>query len=158
MGARNSLKIYIAGPLYTEGERWYLERIDQVCRNLGFETYLPHRDAGICPPSGEGGEVFFQADLQELREADLVVAVLNGQSIDPGTAWEMGFAYSRGCQIVGIFEDTRIHDPRANINLMIYYSTELCNTMNALEEKLRLFKARFSNTNGEQEHEKTPEK
>lgn len=149
MGTRDSLKIYIAGPLYTEGERWYLEHIDQVCRDLGFETYLPHRDAGICPPSGEGGEVFFQADLHELREADLVVAVLNGQSIDPGTAWEMGFAYARGLPIIGIFEDTRIYDPRANINLMIYHSTELCNSMDSLKEKLILFKSRLLNASGE---------
>lgn len=146
MVPQKALKIYIAGPLYNEGERWYLERIDKLCRDLGFETYLPHRDAGICPPSGEGGKFFFEADRQKLLEADLIVAVLNGSSIDPGTAWEMGFAYARGCRIIGIFEDTRIYNPEANINLMIYYSTDLCDSINSLEAKLRLLK---NSMNGE---------
>lgn len=137
MDSKEQNKIYIAGPLYNEGERWFLEQIDQLCRRLGFDTYLPHRDAGLCPASGEGGESFFQADWKELERVDLVVAVLNGPSIDPGTAWEIGFAYARGCRIIGVVDDTRIFDPQANINLMIYHSVELCTSVTDLEEKLR---------------------
>ena len=35
---------YIAGPLFDEGERWFVERLDAIARDAGFETFLPHRD------------------------------------------------------------------------------------------------------------------
>jgi len=41
------VKIYIAGPLCDEKNRDFLEQIDKICKDLGFETFLPHRDAGL---------------------------------------------------------------------------------------------------------------
>ena len=38
------MKAYIAGPLFDDGERWWIERVDQVVREAGFTTFLPHRD------------------------------------------------------------------------------------------------------------------
>jgi len=65
-------KIYVAGPLFTEGERWLLEKIDAVCREAGYETYLPHRDAGVFDRDSDSSP-FFQQDLLRLQEADVVV-------------------------------------------------------------------------------------
>jgi nucleoside 2-deoxyribosyltransferase len=136
-GSKKTKKVYIAGPLFTSGERWYLEYIDQICRQAGFETYLPHRDAGLCPPSGEGGKFFFNEDLKKLDEVDLLVAVLNGCEVDSGTAWEVGYAYARGRPILGIYDDKRVSDPQANFNPMLYYSVDLCDSMECLEKKLK---------------------
>jgi len=142
------LKVYIAGPLHNEGERWYLESIDSLCRDLGYETYLPHRDAGLCSPSGDGCEFFFQRDWHALDEVDMLVAVLNGPEVDPGTAWEVGYAFARSCPIFGLYEDTRISDPKASINLMIYNSaTILCNSKELLREKLITFMNEHSEAN-----------
>lgn len=127
---------YIAGPLFTEGDRWYLEYIDDRCAALGYATYLPHRDAGLSPPSGEGTRFFFEADIDALIEADLVVAVLHGPDVESGTAWEMGYAYARGTPIVAIVDDTRVADPAVNINLMIYHSADVCTSVDELVEKL----------------------
>jgi len=129
-------RAYIAGPLFTEGDRWYLERIDEGCAALGYSTYLPHRDAGLSPASGEGTDYFFAADLDALLEADVVVAVLNGPDVDAGVAWEIGYAYARETPIVGIVDDTRVADPSVNINLMIYHSVDICTSLNQLTEKL----------------------
>jgi len=131
------IRVYIAGPLFNDGERWYLERIDAMCRRLGLDTYLPHRDAGLCPASGDGGEFYFRTDWAQLRQVNLVIAVLNGSCIDPGTAWEIGYAYAEGCPVIGVFDDTRIDNPQASINLMIYHSVELCDSLQALEARLR---------------------
>ncbi|MEK9162564.1 MAG: nucleoside 2-deoxyribosyltransferase [Chloroflexota bacterium] len=131
------MKIYIAGPLFNAGERWYLENIDRVCHEAGFETYLPHRDAGLVPPSGDGNEFFFNEDRKQLNECDVVVAVLNGVTTDPGTAWEIGYAHAIKCPIIAIYDDKRIADPKANINPMIYCSVEMCKTMEELKEKLK---------------------
>ena len=35
---------YIAGPLFNEGERWFVEKICALAEGAGFETFLPHRD------------------------------------------------------------------------------------------------------------------
>ena len=40
-------KIYVAGPLCEEEGRKFLEKIERLCKELGFETFLPHRDAGL---------------------------------------------------------------------------------------------------------------
>ena len=41
------MKVYIAGPLCNKEERIFSEKIDKICKNLGFGTFLPHRDAGL---------------------------------------------------------------------------------------------------------------
>lgn len=128
--------IYIAGPLYNSGERYYLECIDDICRECEFETYLPHRDSGLAPANGSVTEPFFRGDVEALERADLVVAILNGADVDSGTAWEMGFAYAKGKVILGICDDTRIDEPLAGINLMITSSAKIFKTLNALEIEL----------------------
>ncbi len=113
--------IYIAGPLFTPEQRALLERIDQICRDVGFTTYLPHRDAGVFDREGDA-RPFFEGDLRALQAADAVVAVLDGCDVDSGTAWEMGYAYALGRPIVGYVSDVRIARPAQQINPMIYHS------------------------------------
>jgi len=117
-------KVYVAGPLFTEGQRWLLERIDALCRESGFDTYLPHRDAGLYDRDSDSS-FFFQQDLRQLQEADVVVAVLNGDDVDSGTAWEMGYFYAiKGGPIVGYVNDTRRPHPRAQLNPMVVGSLQ----------------------------------
>jgi len=81
---------------------------------LGFSTYLPHRNAGLAKPYTI--KEIFQKDLESLKSAELVVVVLNGASVDDGTAWEMGYAYALNTPIIGIIEDVRIRDPQLDVN------------------------------------------
>ena len=37
---------YIAGPLFDDHEREYLVKIAEIVESFGFNTFLPHRDAG----------------------------------------------------------------------------------------------------------------
>ena len=130
-------KIYIAGPLFTEGQRWLLERIDALCQDMGYDTYLPHRDAGLFDRDGDSSP-FFQQDLLRLQEADVVVAVLNGSDVDSGTAWEMGHFYALGRNaIIGYLHDSRFPHPRAQLNPMIFNSLQtLVHDLDALTEAL----------------------
>ena len=41
------MKVYIAGPLCTEQDRKFAEKIDELCKKLKLETFLPHRDVGL---------------------------------------------------------------------------------------------------------------
>ncbi len=134
-------KIYVAGPLFTEGQRWLLERVDAVCRAHGFETYLPHRDAGLYDRDSDSS-FFFQQDLRQLQEADAVVAVLNGDDVDSGTAWEMGYFYAiKGGPIVGYVNDTRRPHPKAQLNPMVVGCLQaLVEDLDALADALEQLK------------------
>jgi len=41
------MRIYIAGKLRNDNERDFLEKLAKLCEDLGFETFLPHRDVGL---------------------------------------------------------------------------------------------------------------
>lgn len=101
-----SRKAYIAGPLFNMHERWYLERIDKVCRSCGLDTFLPHRDTHFDSEVDVIG--IFEADLKGLLGVDLVVALLDGQDIDSGTCVELGIAFNslHPPAIVGITTDS----------------------------------------------------
>ena len=79
--------VYIAGPLFDDHERRYLEDIDAVFERKEYETFLPHRDAGLV--EGEFTDKLkkdiFTTDINALEKADIVVALLTGRDVDSGT-------------------------------------------------------------------------
>lgn len=131
--------VYIAGPLFTEGDRWYLEKIDLLCKKNGLSTYLPHRDAGLCPAGEKGTLYFFEEDYKNLDSASLIIAVLHGADIDSGTAWEIGYAYANKKTIFAIAEDIRIAGDITKINLMISNSSEIYFEFNKLEHAVQKY-------------------
>lgn len=80
-----TLRAYVAGPLFDEGERWFIEKVEELVAECGFVTFLPHRDN---PPKDEHNvrEIFLN-DKRGIDECDVVVANLNGITTDDGTAW-----------------------------------------------------------------------
>ena len=97
-------KVYIAGPLFDDHERDYLEKIASSLEATGYQTFLPHRDAGLV--EGEFTEIkkseIFDIDMNALNDADIVVALLTGRDVDSGTAAEVGIAYTQGKRLIGI--------------------------------------------------------
>lgn len=110
-------KAYIAGPLFNEHERWYLEQIEKVVSGCGLDTFLPHRDTHFASEVDVIG--IFEADLRGLLGVDLLVALLDGQDIDSGTCVELGVAFNslHPPAIVGITTD---NIRRAYSNAMPY--------------------------------------
>ena len=102
--------IYIAGPLFNDHERTYLELIAAELEDSGYKCFLPHRDqSGIDESELEGTNLsqdtkdkIFNADLTALKKADLTVALVTGQDIDSGTAAEIGFTYANDRPIIAI--------------------------------------------------------
>lgn len=133
------IKAYIAGPLFNEGERWFDEQIDQCVREAGFSTFLPHRDGKegkIKGPENISG--IFREDRDAVDGSDIVIANLNGITIDDGTAWEIGYAYARGKHIVGIYTDWRLSFKYQTVNLMIECSlNKLVRSMDELRVYLK---------------------
>ena len=85
---------YIAGPLFDEGERWFIESIDELVRRAGFDTFLPHRDNP--PKTADNVQLIYENDRSAIDRCDVVVANLNGITTDDGTAWELGYAFALG--------------------------------------------------------------
>lgn len=116
------MKAYIAGPLFNDSERWYVEQVDKIARDLGYDTFLPHRDGKELLPAVRDINSIFTLDRDQVDSSDLVIANLNGVEVDDGTAWEIGYAYAKDKHIIGIHNDMRHHSHNQFINLMIQCS------------------------------------
>jgi len=109
-------KIYIAGPLFNDHEKNYLESIAFELERNGYDCFLPHRDQ---PPevkesdlkgtdmSQEIKDLIFKTDLDALDAADLTVALLTGQDIDSGTSAEIGHTYAKEKPVIAINANER---------------------------------------------------
>ena len=95
---------YIAGPLFDDHEREYLVKIAEIVESFGFNTFLPHRDAGLVTGdfTHEKKVKVFDVDMKYLEPADLVVALLTGRDVDSGTAAEIGYAYKASKKLIGV--------------------------------------------------------
>ena len=130
------MKIYVAGKLWEENDRIKVEEIDKFLQDLGHETYLPHRDAGVYE-EGMDPEPIFKKDRDYVDWCDLVVAFLDWQGISSGTAWELGYAYAKKKKVIGVVEDKKSLDKKFRICVMCFNKdVELVESMEELKEKL----------------------
>ena len=117
-------KIYLSGPLFSRGEIAWGERVKRFLEDRldGVRIIWPHE---IVPSSSKSAEIF-SANLHALNECDIMVALLDGSSVDDGTAWEMGYFFMQGKKILGIRTDFRRAGETDNsrVNLMIECSCQ----------------------------------
>ncbi len=132
---------YVAGPLFNAAERAQAEGVDGICRRAGFATFLPHRDGGLVGLRGRTPASVFRADVAALRQADAIVAVLNGPAVDPGTAWEIGYGFARGVPVVGYLDDLRARPGSEPVDLMVSKSCHLVRSSAELRHVLRALRA-----------------
>ena len=113
------MRIYLAGPLFSEAEREWLDQFAQRLRAEGFDCFVPHEHfdalAELTP-----AEVF-RVDAGGVRSANVLVAWLDGPVVDDGTACEIGMFAElvaggdpRYRGIVGIVTDLRLQRRRGN--------------------------------------------
>jgi len=105
------LKIYCAGPLFSQAERDFLARCARRLRDEGFDCFVPHEQEERVAPTPER---IFALDFEALRRADALFAWLDGPQVDDGTACEIGLFLglmqepgSRRKGIVGLATDLR---------------------------------------------------
>lgn len=86
-------RIYMAGPLFNEGDRYTNQVNSDALRAAGYTTFLP-QEVIITEQSGELVKAAcFYMDLKAIRLCDVLLANCNGIEIDSGTAAEIGLAY-----------------------------------------------------------------
>ena len=88
------MKVYLAGPIFTERDRMYLDYLyDKIVKVLptGTSIYVPHRNKSIndktkCATSYD----IYWGDYNRLKETDLLIAVISGDTPPIGTTCEIG--------------------------------------------------------------------
>lgn len=146
------MKLYLAGPLFTQAEQNWL-------RGLKSQVEACAKKAGRAVDVVWPGDLVSQEDIAtwgdkakheifalcetHLREADILVALLDGPLVDDGTSWEIGCFYSireENQPVYGIRTDFRSSGdvPGAQVNLMIDCSCDcIFPSVEDLLEKLR---------------------
>ncbi len=113
------MQIYVAGPLFAEAEREWLDRLAVRLRGEGFDCFVPHENFAALTELTP--DEVYRVDGAGLRASNVLLAWLDGPVIDDGTAAEIGaFAeLVRGGDpryrgIVGLVTDLRLQRRRGN--------------------------------------------
>jgi Nucleoside 2-deoxyribosyltransferase len=108
-----ALRIYLAGPLFSEGERAFLDDLAARLRVRGHDVFVPHEQFSGEVVDLEPAEIF-EVDVGGVRDANLLFAWLDGPMVDDGTACEIGIFAEliasgdpRYVGIVGLVTDLR---------------------------------------------------
>lgn len=134
------MRLYVAGPLFSEAERSWLDTLTVQLRANDFDCFVPHEQ--FPELADVTVETVYRIDTDGLRSANALVAWLDGAMVDDGTACEIGMfselvrsgaEHYRG--IVGIATDLRLERRRqqsvigGGLNLFVAGAIESCGTI-----------------------------
>ena len=143
------MKIYLAGPLFTQAEQEWLCRLKaQILARVPVapvEVCWPHdlfTEQEIEGWGDRAKQEIFDRCREHLDASNAVVALLDGTQVDDGTAWEIGYFFAHrtpGHPIIGIRTDFRKAGDRPNalVNLMIDCSCDsIATTVDGLLDEI----------------------
>ena len=111
------MQVYLAGPLFSQAERAWLDGLSAALRADGLDVFVPHEN--FDPTTEPTPEEVYRVDGAGLRASNALLARLDGPMIDDGTAAEIGaFAElvasgdPRYRGIVGLVTDLRLERRR----------------------------------------------
>ena len=102
--------IYQAGPFFSEAELTFHRRLAERLREAGHSVTWPGgmlTEAQIEAAGPDAPHLIFNAGREGINHCTAVVALLDGQQVDDGTAWEIGYAYAKGIPVYGLRTDAR---------------------------------------------------
>jgi hypothetical protein len=134
------MRLYVAGPLFSDAERAWLDDLAARLRAEGFDCFVPHEN--FPELANVTLEDVYRVDAEGLRSANALVAWVDGPMCDDGTACEIGMfaelVWSGGDQylgIVAIATDLRLQRRRergvvgGGMNLFVGGAIESCGTV-----------------------------
>ena len=125
-------RVYMAGPLFNEGDRYTNQRNSDALRAAGYTTFLP-QEVVITEKSSElvKGACLYM-DLKAIRLCDVLLANCNGIEIDSGTAAEIGLGYGWKKRMILYKSDVRnYYNERFKLNNFVggLVDNRVCRTM-----------------------------
>ncbi len=90
------MKIYFAGPLFTEYERSFISEKAITLRENGIDPFVPHESPKVEIPNDTRSRAkkCLDNDFFGINSANAMLAIINGTEVDDGTACEIGIFYS----------------------------------------------------------------
>ncbi len=83
------MNVYLAGPLFSDAERSFLESCARALRGAGLDCFLPHEQEARA--EAIAARHVFDLDHDEgLMKANALLAWVDGPIVDDGTACEIG--------------------------------------------------------------------
>lgn len=132
------MRAYLAAPLFNSSERDFNE---MLCRHLeGYlEVFLPQRDGELLTELVHGGMPVkaaqvrvFSRDVSAIVTTDLLVAVLDGRTVDEGVAFELGFGRAFGKICIGFKSDDRHMLPTGDNPMIVCGCHYVCSSIGDL--------------------------
>lgn len=130
------LKVYFAGPLFTNAEReWNFTLVNcmrNTCRfdNINIEFFLPQEEVG----TETDAKAIFKLCKEGIENCDIVLANMDGADPDSGTCFECGYAYGIGKPVYTYRTDFRVGGDSVNgFNLMLTESSTVIHIENFSE-------------------------
>lgn len=105
--------IYIAGPLFSQGEREFNEKVNEFLLENGFSTFLPQKDGYELSRlvqethAPDASALIFSFDVEQIHKSDILVFIMDGRVPDEGACVEVGIAYALGKECFGVKTDSR---------------------------------------------------
>lgn len=99
------MKVYLASPFFNDEENKYYEKMIKMLRDEGHKVFVPkeHEIPNAWDlPNAVWGENVFAVDVLGIQKCDVVVVLNHGMYSDSGTAWECGYAYALGKDVVNV--------------------------------------------------------
>ncbi|MGR3963314.1 nucleoside 2-deoxyribosyltransferase [Pseudomonas sp. 910_23] len=142
-------QIYFAAPLFNDMERSFnLEVVKKIERN--FSVFLPQRDGYLLRELVASGislerarTMVYENDLMAIRGCKLVVAILDGRTIDEGVAVELGFAKALGKVCLALKTDDRAMLPGGDNPMVMCSCDKIFSSIEELVEGISLFVLRL---------------
>jgi nucleoside 2-deoxyribosyltransferase len=127
--------VYLAAPLFSEAERNYNLSIAELLRKNFFDVFLPQVNGDDSESRTKEKQFrIFSDNLNALKNADVLVAIIDGADADSGTSWEMGYFFALGKKIIALRTDFRRSGNEEKVNLMLEESSiVVTNTKELLE-------------------------
>lgn len=105
-------QIYFASPLFSNMELAYNAKVVSMIREAypNVKVFLPQEADEINDKNNYAdSKMIAKYDTKAVMNSDLLIAVLDGLTIDPGVASEVGVAYAKGIPCIGLFTDPRVN-------------------------------------------------
>lgn len=99
------MKVYLASPFFNDEENKYYEKMIKMLRDEGHKVFVPkeHEIPNAWDlPNALWGENVFAVDILGIQRCDVIVVLNHGMYSDSGTAWECGYAYALGKDVVNV--------------------------------------------------------
>lgn len=137
------MRIYLASPLFNESERQFNRSIRDIL-SFDFQVFLPQEDglllenlikSGVAVEDAESA--VYEADINAMNQADILIAVLDGATVDEGVAFELGYCKAQGKICVGLQTDVRRRLPTGNNPMINQSCKEIFHNIEELIEWLR---------------------